>query len=75
METGKNSLHLLFSELLSYDEALFLFGRNLPQNTSISPKIAVHTVMVTTSGLTHNAYTGEIQNEVDLNKESQHPKR
>ena len=30
-------------------------------------KSAVHTVMVTTSGLTHNAYTGEIQNEVDLN--------
>ncbi len=30
-------------------------------------KSAIHIVMVTTNGLTHNAYTGEIQNEVDLN--------
>lgn len=29
-------------------------------------KSAVHTVMVTTDGLAQNAYTGEIQNEVDL---------
>ena len=29
-------------------------------------KSAVHTVMVTTNGLAHNAYLGEIQNEVDL---------
>lgn len=29
-------------------------------------KSAVHTVMVTTNGLAHNAYIGEIQNEVDL---------
>lgn len=29
-------------------------------------KSAVHTIMVTTNGLAHNAYTGEIQNEVDL---------
>ena len=28
---------------------------------------AVHTVMVTTAGLAHNAYYGEIQNEVDMN--------
>ena len=27
---------------------------------------AVHTVMVTTNGLVHNAFVGEIQNEVDL---------
>lgn len=30
-------------------------------------KNAVHTVMITSNGLTHNAYTGEIQNELDLN--------
>ena len=29
-------------------------------------KSAVHTVMVTTDGLAHNAYIGEIQNEVSL---------
>lgn len=29
-------------------------------------KSAVHTVMVTTNGLAHNAYIGEIQNEVEL---------
>jgi len=27
---------------------------------------AVHTVIVTTNGLVHNAFVGEIQNEVDL---------
>ena len=69
----------------SMTKPCLLFGRNLPKNTSISPKkrnfgrnllkieqispkSAVHTVMITTSGLTHNAYTGEIQNEVDLNE-------
>ena len=29
-------------------------------------KSAVHTIMVTTNGLAHNAYTGEIQNEIVL---------
>jgi hypothetical protein len=30
-------------------------------------KRALHTVMVTTAGLAHNAFYGEIQNEVDMN--------
>ena len=30
-------------------------------------KKALHTVLVTTDGLAHNAYSGEIQNEVCLN--------
>ena len=30
-------------------------------------KRAIHTVMVTTFGLAHNAYYGEVQNEVDMN--------
>ncbi|MBQ8442281.1 MAG: ATP-binding protein, partial [Bacteroides sp.] len=30
-------------------------------------KSAVHFIMVTTNGIAHNAYSNEIQNEVDLN--------
>lgn len=47
------------------------YGKNLQQKKSVfanttKSKSAIHTVMITTNGLVHNAYAGEIQNEVDL---------